>query len=279
MTVSDTATGNPAPGRAGDSDGASTTPVVSVVIPAFNEEARLPGSLARMIDFLAAQPGASELIVVDDGSRDRTAELVASASRRRADLPAAVEVRLLQHDAQQGKGAAIRTGCLAARGDYVFFVDADLATPPEESLKVLEVLRGGGPVVIGSRIQPDGTDMRASQPPRRRLVGSMFTAMRKALRVLPDIDDTQCPLKGFRRDAAQAIFARQRLRGWIFDAEVLHLARILGYPIVEVPVAWRHIEGSRVRVRPQQAYEVMRDLLWLRFVHRRPKAALGVDRR
>jgi hypothetical protein len=115
--------------------------------------------------------------------------------------------------------------------------------------------------------------MRASQPPRRRFVGTMFTRMRKALRVLPDIDDTQCPLKGFRRDAAQAIFARQQLRGWIFDAEVLHIARILGYRIVQVPVVWRHIDGSRVRIRPQQAYEVTRDLLRLRFLHRPPDTA------
>jgi dolichyl-phosphate beta-glucosyltransferase len=243
-------------------------PFLTIVIPAFNEERRLPASLEHLLAFLATQPFAAELIVVDDGSRDRTAEIVRGEQRRIADLPGAATLRLLQHEQQQGKGAAIRTGCLAASGSYVFFLDADLATPPEECAKLLPALEGGADVAIGSRIQPDGSDMRESQPPRRRRAGSLFTFMRKALRVLPDINDTQCPMKGFRRDAAHAIFARQRLRGWIFDAEVLYLARMLGYRIVSVPVTWRHVDGSRVRVRPSQAFEVARDLLRLRFLHR-----------
>jgi dolichyl-phosphate beta-glucosyltransferase len=106
--------------------------------------------------------------------------------------------------------------------------------------------------------------MRASQPAQRRMVGKLFTMMRKALRVLPDIDDTQCPMKGFDHDAAQAIFQRQRLSGWIFDAEVLFIARALGYDITEVPVQWSHVDGSRLKVRPQQVWEVLRDLVRLR---------------
>jgi dolichyl-phosphate beta-glucosyltransferase len=97
--------------------------------------------------------------------------------------------------------------------------------------------------------------------------------MRKTMRVLPDIEDTQCPMKGFQRDVARAVFQRQRLSGWIFDAEVLHIARSLGYPIVSVPVTWRHVEGSRLRVRPQQAYEVARDLLRLRLRRAAPTPA------
>ena len=190
--------------------------------------------------------------------------------------PPNVQLRLLQHDRQQGKGAAIRTGCLAARGEYIFFLDADLATPPEESLKILDMLSGGADVVIGSRIQPDGSDMRASQPPRRRFAGTLFTRCGKALRVLPDIDDTQCPMKGFRRARCAGHLRPPALRGWIFDAEVLHIARILGYRIIEVPVTWRHIDGSRVSLRPRQAYEVARDLLRLRFLHRPPKAPATV---
>ncbi|HEY7801444.1 MAG TPA: dolichyl-phosphate beta-glucosyltransferase [Dehalococcoidia bacterium] len=265
MTVSDAPAGDTTPRPPGGTPAERDAPRTTMVIPAFNEEARLPASLERALAFLADQPYRSELLLVDDGSTDRTAAIV----RERCEhTPPNVHLRLLQHDAQQGKGAAIRTGCLAARGEYVFFLDADLATPPDESLKILDLLSGGADVVIGSRIQPDGTDMRASQPPRRRFAGTLFTKMRKALRVLPDIDDTQCPMKGFRRPAAQAIFARQQLRGWIFDAEVLHIARVLGYRIVEVPVTWRHIDGSRVSLRPRQAYEVMRDLLRLRFLHR-----------
>lgn len=239
-------------------------PLVSVVVPAYNEEARLPRSLDRVAAFLADQPFASEIVVTDDGSRDRTAEIV---REKIAGVVPTVSMRLVQHERNLGKGAAIRTGILAAGGRYVFFLDADLATPPEDALCLLDDLRRGAPVVIGSRIQPDGTDMRASQPAQRRMVGKMFTMMRRAMRVLPDIADTQCPMKGFEQTAAQAIFRQQRLRGWIFDAEVLYIARSLGYPIISVPVTWRHVEGSRLRVRPQQAWEVMRDLIRLRFLH------------
>lgn len=252
----------------------ATRPSVSFVVPAYNESARLPASLGRIIEFLASQglPSA-EVVVVDDGSTDRTPWIV--RQRAGADLPDGLTLRLVQHARNQGKGAAIRTGCLDARGACVFFIDADLASPPEEAPKLLAALRAGADVAIGSRIQPDGTDMRASQPRRRRFVGALFTRMRKLLRVLPDIEDTQCPLKGFRHDVAQAVFRQQRLSGWIFDAEVLFIARALGYGIVSVPVTWRHVEGSRLRVGPKQAFEVARDLARLRFLHRGVKAVVG----
>jgi dolichyl-phosphate beta-glucosyltransferase len=242
---------------------AGRPPHVTFVIPAYNEEARLPGSLDRVIAFLAAQPFESEIIVSDDGSIDRTGEIV--RARQDGALPARVQLRALRSGANRGKGAAIRDGVMAAGGDYVFFIDADLATPPEDALPLLDRLEGGADVAIGSRIQPDGTDMRVSQPLQRRLAGRAYTLLRKALRLLPDIDDTQCPLKGFRRDAARAIFPRQRLRGWIFDAEVLQIARGLGYSIAVSPVTWRHVEGSRLRVTARQAFDVTRDLLRLRF--------------
>jgi dolichyl-phosphate beta-glucosyltransferase len=236
-------------------------PLVSFVLPAYNEEARLPSGLERVIAFLAGQEFDSEIVVADDGSRDRTPDIVLD---RTATVPSKIALRLEQHATNRGKGAAIRTGMLAATGRFIFFMDADLATPPEESLKLLEHLRSGVPVASGSRIQPDGSDMRESQPRQRRMVGRAFTMMRKALRVLPDIDDTQCPMKGFDQHAAKAIFQRQRLSGWIFDAEVLYIARGLGYEIVEVPVSWSHVDGSRLKVRPQQVWEVVRDLVRLR---------------
>ena len=226
-------------------------PLVSFVLPAYNEEDRLPAGLETVIAFLETQPFASEIVVADDGSRDRTPDIV--RERAASGIPKHVVLRLVQHAPNQGKGAAIRMGILAASGRYIFFMDADLATPPEESLKLLVRLEEGAAVVAGSSIQPDGSDMRASQPAQRRMVGRLFTFMRKTMRVLPDIDDTQCPLKGFEHDAACAIFAQQRLQGWIFDAEVLQIARSLGYEIVMVPVRWAHVDGSRLRVRPQQA--------------------------
>lgn len=250
---------------AGEHAVGAEAPHASFVLPAYNEEDRLPASLETVIAFLATQPFASEIVIADDGSRDRTPDIV--RTRAEAGLPKHVELRLVQHAPNQGKGSAIRMGVLAATGRFVFFMDADLATPPDESLKLLTRLEGGATVVAGSRIQPDGSDMRASQPAQRRAVGRLFTFMRKAMRVLPDIDDTQCPLKGFEREAARAIFERQQLRGWIFDAEVLQIARSLGYEIVMVPVRWSHVDGSRLRVRPQQAWEVLRDLVRLRFLH------------
>lgn len=254
---------NAAPASSAD----AAVPAISVVMPAYNEQARLPASLDRVLAFLAAQPFESELVVVDDGSVDATPDIV--RGRIATNSAHGVTLRLLQHDRNRGKGAAIRTGCLDAKGNLVFFLDADLATPPEDALLLLAELRAGADVAIGSRVQPDGSDMRASQPRQRRVVGRVFTFLRKSMRVLPDIDDTQCPMKGFRREVAQAVFARQQLHGWIFDAEVLYIARSLGYSIVSVPVTWRHVAGSRLRVRPQQAYEVARDLLRLRFLHPR----------
>lgn len=250
-------------------DAGATQPYITIVVPAYNEEARLPASLERVIAFLGGQNEPSEIVVSDDGSTDATPRIV--TTRAAAALPPGVTLRLLKNARNQGKGAAIRSGCLDARGRYVFFMDADLATPPEDALKLLVKLQEGTDVVIGSRIQPDGSDMRASQPRQRQLVGKIFTTMRKAMRVLPDIDDTQCPMKGFRHDVARAVFAEQQLHGWIFDAEVLYIARSLGYRIVSVPVTWRHVEGSRLRVRPTQAYEVMRDLIRLRFLHPRKR--------
>ena len=240
-------------------------PLVSFVLPAYNEEDRLPASLERVIEFLAGQSFLSEIVIADDGSRDGTPDIV--RERAAGGLPEHVVLRLVQHNPNQGKGAAIRMGMLSATGRFVFFMDADLATPPEESLKLLTRLQDGAAVVVGSRIQPDGSDMRASQPAQRRMVGRLFTMMRKAMRVLPDIDDTQCPLKGFAHDAAHAIFEQQQLQGWIFDAEVLQIARSLGYEIVMVPVRWSHVDGSRLRVRPTQAWEIFRDLVRLRFLH------------
>jgi dolichyl-phosphate beta-glucosyltransferase len=245
--------------------GNGETPHVSIVIPAYNEESRLPASLNQLLSFLSAQPFRSEVVISDDGSTDGTAEVV--HTREAAGVDENVALRLLRNP-HGGKGAAIRAGMLDAKGDYIFFADADLATPCDEALKLLEVLTGGAHVAIGSRIQPDGSDMRASQPATRRVAGRAFTLMRKAMLVLRDIGDTQCPMKGFRRDAARAIFARQRLSGWIFDAEVLYIARRLGLRIIEVPVRWQHMEGSRVNVRPRQAFEVLRDLARLRLLHR-----------
>lgn len=241
---------------------------VTFVVPAKDEERRLGDSLRRLIEFAGKQDYASEIIVVDDGSVDRTAELARAAAER---LPDGVSLQVLQHERNRGKGAAVRTGVTAATGEYVLYFDADLAMPPEETPKLLRALEEGADVAAGSRIQPGGGDMRASQPAWRRIGGRMFALARRRL-LLSDIEDTQCGFKGFRRSAAQAIFPRQRLEGWAFDAELLYLARKLGYSIRQVPVAWQHVGDSRFRPGPGTALRELRDLLRIRWLHRAVKA-------
>ena len=237
---------------------------LSFIVPAYDEEGRLGESLSRLIEFSARQRYAVEIVVVDDGSTDRTAEIAREAAQR---LPEGVSLRLLQHEQNRGKGAAVRTGALAAKGDIIFCLDADLAVPPEETPKLLEALAAGADVAAGSRIQPGGFDLRASQPAWRRIGGRLFTFGRRRL-VLSDIEDTQCGFKAFRREAAQAIFPRQRLERWAYDAELLFLARRLGLSVRQVPVAWRHVEGSRFRLGVGSALREVVDLLRIRWLHR-----------
>lgn len=238
---------------------------LSLVIPAYNEERRLLPSLQRVDGYLSAQPYASELVVVDDGSTDRTAELVRGFA---PSAPDRVRVRLLAHERNRGKGAAVRTGCLAAQGVYVVFTDMDLAVPVEEVGRLLERLEAGADVAVGTRLHPGGRDMRSSQPPLRRLAGRLFVLVRRLVAV-PELHDTQCPLKGFRHQAAQRLFAAQRLSGWAFDVEILFLAKRWDLRVEEVPVQWDHVAGSRVSLRPRVAAQVLWDLLRLRLLHRR----------
>lgn len=242
----------------------STPRRISLVVPAYNEERRLGDSLVRLVEFAARQPYGVEIIVVDDGSADRTAEIAREATR---NPPDGVSLRLLQHDGNRGKGAAVRTGALEGTGDYVLYLDADLATPPEETRKLLEALEAGADVAAGSRVQPGGADMRASEPAWRRIGGRLFAMARRRL-ILSNVEDTQCGFKAFTRPAAQAIFSRQRLERWSFDAELLFLADKLGLSVRQVPVEWHHVEGSSFRLGAGSALREVFDLLRIRWLHR-----------
>ncbi len=237
---------------------------LSYVVPAYNEEERLGGSLAKLIAYSAAQPYTVEIIVVDDGSADRTAEIAMAAI---ADLPDGVTANVIKHNVNQGKGAAVRTGALAASSDVVLYLDADLSTQPDQTSKLLAALAAGADIAIGSRIRPEGGDMRASQPAWRRVGGRLFALLRRRL-LLSDIEDTQCGFKAFSRPAVQAIFSRQQLNGWAFDAELLYLAHRLGYSVVQVPIEWHHVEGSRFKLGAGSAYREVRDLVRVRWLHR-----------
>ena len=213
---------------------------LSIVIPAYNEEKRLDASLEKIRAYLAGKPFASEVIVVDDGSTDRTAEVARKALERRAPS------RVVQLESNQGKGYAVRTGVLASAGEAVLFTDADLSTPIEELDKFLPRLDEGFDVVIGSRAVP-GCDIRVRQARPRQAMGKFFNRLVR-LFVMRACPDTQCGFKLFRRKAAIDLFSRLETAGFAFDVEVLLLARKLGYRVAEVPVVWCDSRPSRVRM-------------------------------
>ena len=242
-------------------------PRLSLVVPAYNEESRIEASLRRLGDFLAGLPYATELLLVDDGSAAPGRE---AAQRAIEGLPAGVQCSLLRHETNRGKGAAVRTGCLAARGDNVAFIDADLATPPEELLALLAALDAGADVAIGVRLQADGSDMRDRRRLMRRLAGRLFATTMRLL-LLPDVGDSQCPLKAFRRPAARRLFRLQRIESWAFDAELLYLSRRLDLSLAKVPVQWRAVAGSHLRLNLKSAMELW-NLARIRWLHRNVSA-------
>ncbi len=234
-----------------------TTVFLSIVIPAYNEEKRLGASLERIGAYLASKPFAAEVIVVDDGSTDRTSAVAHEASRERA------AVRVIRLESNQGKGYAVRTGVLASAGETVMFTDADLSTPIEELDKFLKRLDEGFDIVIGSRAVP-GCDIRVRQARPRQVMGKFFNRLVRIL-VMKGCPDTQCGFKLFRRKAALDIFSRLETAGFAFDVEVLLLARKLGYRVAEVPVVWCDSRPSRVRM-VRGSWGMFKELLRIRRV-------------
>ncbi len=262
---------------------------LGVVLPAYNEAARLGPALDELVDYLRTAPEGElpervDVLVVDDGSTDGTGDLVrARPEFVEAGAVAAAELaaggvavtgvgtsspRLhLMTIRHSGKGSAVRAGMLAAQGDVLVFADADMATPPDQLPRLVRALATAD-VALGSRIQPDGSDMRASQPRFRRLVGRLFRYMAQ-IWVTGPISDTQCGFKGFRREAARDLFGRLRITSIVFDVDLIYLARRRGYRPAIVPVVWADRRGSRLRARPRLALRVAWDLVRIRFVHRR----------
>jgi dolichyl-phosphate beta-glucosyltransferase len=213
-------------------------PELSIVIPAFNEEARIPASLEALAAWLSGrtEPLTVEVVVVDDGSSDRTAVLAEETGRRLR-----LNLRALVHERNRGKGAAVRTGVLAAEGRLVLVSDADFSTPISEWEKLAAA---GAPVAIGSRAV-DESLVKERQPFYRVLVGKLFNQLVRIL-AMPGIRDTQCGFKLFSREAAREIFSRATVDRFAYDVEALLLARKLGYAIAEVPVLWFNSPDSRV---------------------------------
>ena len=223
----------------------------SVVIPAFDEARRLPRYLAEIVTYFDGRNEPYEVLIVDDGSTDGTQDAVAPMVR------AHESVRVLRQDRNEGKGASVRRGMLAARGDYRLFTDADGATPIGEVKRLETALMGGAEVVVGSRALPDPSVSVVAR--RHRVVaGRVFSWVVRRL-VLPGIADSQCGFKAFTAKAAVDLFERLRTPGFGFDVELLFLARASGYRIAEVPVNWADQPGSKVRVLgngPRMLWEV-----------------------
>jgi glycosyltransferase involved in cell wall biosynthesis len=211
---------------------------ISIVIPAYNEAPRLGPTLDRVLDFVRKQGWDAEVIVVDDGSRDGTADIVRGYAKNNEI------VRLLQNPGNRGKGYSVRNGVMNANGRIILFTDADLSSPIEEAPKLLEVIESGADVAIGSRWMRSELQTRR-QSVARQVLGRVFNLLLRVVLRL-DFKDTQCGFKAFRRNAARALFPLQKIERWGFDPEILFLADRAGFRVVEVPVRWGHDSGTRI---------------------------------
>jgi dolichyl-phosphate beta-glucosyltransferase len=228
---------------------------LSVVVPCFDEASRLPPSLAATGDYLAAGEHEFELILVDDGSRDATPEVIREAARAN---PA---VRGITLSRNRGKGRALAEGVRQSRGRLVLTSDADFSAPISELPRLLESIEAGAQVAIGSRAAPGAREV--DQRVHRRLMGKAFNLLVQAL-LLPGLWDTQCGFKLFQGEVARELFGALRTDGFAYDVEVLYRARRCGYRVSEVPVRWTNSATSRVQA-VRHSREMLVDLLRIRF--------------
>ncbi len=225
---------------------------LGVVVPVYDEAQVLAGTLEALARALDATGEPWELVVVDDGSQDATPSILAAAAQREPRL------RVETHPVNRGKGAAVRTGMLAARADRLVFLDADLSVPLEELGRLTAPLDAGNDIVLGNRRAPGAAIVRR-QPWPRETLGKGFTLLTRLL-LAPGVTDFTCGFKAFRREAAHDIFRRCTLDGWAFDAELVVVARARGYRIAQVPVTWHHGQDTKVRIASAVA-GALRDVL------------------
>lgn len=232
------------------------------MVPAYNEELRIQRTLERLAEYYDAQDYDYDVAVISDGSTDRTNAIVDEFAKTHSKFS------LVRSEPNQGKGAVVRLGMLQATGDYVLFCDADLATPQEETEKLLPRVQNGADIAIGSRpLRESSLEIR--QPWYREMLGRTFNGVVQML-AIKGIADTQCGFKVFTREAAQEVFKRCKLNGFSFDLEALMIARDLGYKIEEIPIRWMHQEGSKVRVLRDGTRMVL-DLVKLRLKGKRAR--------
>lgn len=216
---------------------------LSIIIPAYNEEQRLGGSLKQIAQYLAGKSYKSEVIVVDDGSRDRTSEI---ARAHACDFAQdGNELRVIENPGNRGKGYSVRNGMLNARGEVALFTDADLSAPISETDRLIApIVAGEQDVVFGSRALAESF-ISTHQSSVRELAGRTFNLLMRTITGLP-FNDTQCGFKAFNREKARMVFEQQRIYGFGFDVEVLFIAKKHGLRLLELPVVWGHVEGTRV---------------------------------
>ncbi len=218
-------------------------PELSVVIPIYNEEARIGKTLEEAIVYLKKKKWTSEILLVDDGCKDKTLQAVEKFWKKTGKL---IDFKVLRHDINRGKGAAVRTGALASRGRFVLFMDADNATPLAQFDKFEEAFQKGFEVLVGSRAV-DRKLVKVHQPFYREAMGRIFNLLVQTL-ATPGIGDTQCGFKAFTRAAAQSIFPRQTIERFGFDVELIYIARKHGFRMIEIPVEWFDSPYSKVNV-------------------------------
>ena len=230
-------------------------PRLSIVIPAYNEEKRIGRALESVLACVRDREWDAEVLVVNDGSSDKTGECVQQFTKAHPNL------HLIENEGNRGKGYSVRNGLLQAVGEIVMFTDADLSAPIEEAERLFEAIHAGADVAIGSRWL-DRQKQTIHQPLYRRFFGRCYNWLTRKVMGLP-YKDTQCGFKAFRREAAQDIFRLQTIERWGFDPEILFIARKIGYKIVEVPVTWGHDERSRISYLRDGA-QMLREMVQIR---------------
>jgi len=234
-----------------------STPFLSIIIPAHNEEHRLPHTLEQVMAFLQTQPYSAEILVVENASQDRTHQIALEFAKTHfTDQPL---IRVLQVP-ERGKGVAVNRGMLEARGEYRFMCDADLSMPIGEVNRFLPPALTGFDIAIASRESAGA--LRYNEPTYRHLVGRVFNTLIRVL-ALPTLQDTQCGFKCFRAAVVEDLFRRQKISGWSFDVEILYIARRRGYKIIEIPIPWYYNTNSKISV-VKDSFQMGLDILKIR---------------
>ena len=232
---------------------------LSIIIPAYNEEKRISKTLDEIINYFSDKSYNLELIVVDDGSKDKTAEIILNYSEQHSFI------KLLKQETNVGKGFAVKGGVLSSRGKIVLFADADGATPIVEIERLLEEINNDGSVVIGSRAKPSNIT-RIKTVWYRKIIGRCFNFLVNSF-ILPGLYDTQCGFKMFKAEAAHKIFFLQKTKQFSFDLEILFLAKKLGFKIIEVAINWQNVEGSKVNI-VKDSIKMFKDIFIIRLIHK-----------